>query len=270
MFGVKTSKNKGYEWPLVGWVKQLTIGPKMPYIQETCIAGPIKEIRKYHTYRYNQKGEKRLPQVQDTTECQKKVNQREAQRRLRRLINANFKDGDYLITGDFRKDERPPNSEALQKIMEDYIRRLRYRFKKAGQELKYIYVKELGKKGACHFHMVITECPVKWLRECWPYGGIHIDPLYSGKTEGYGQIADYFTKYYEKTIDTEGALIGKRWYGSRNLVKPVVTKKIITAGTFRKTVKPEKGYRILDGTYFYGVSEVTGYEMLSYSMIRDG
>ena len=239
----------------------------MPYVKETCIAGKTKEIRKYYTFRYGVKGEKRNAAYNRTSECQERININEAKRKLRRLLNANFKEGDYLITGDFRKEERPEDSTALQKEMEKFIDRLRYRFKKNGKELKYIYVKELGKKGACHFHMVINECPIKWLQECWKHGGIHVDPLF---TEEYSAIANYFVKYSQKTIETEGALIGKRYYASRNLKKPVVIKKVMRANRFRKDIKVEKGYRLLEDSVFYGVSDKTGYEMMSYTMIKDG
>ena len=75
----------------------------MPYIQETCVAGETIEVLKYFSYRVHTKGEKRAPKERVSTEAQKKVNQRKAAKTLRRLMNTNFKDGDFLLRLDFHK-----------------------------------------------------------------------------------------------------------------------------------------------------------------------
>ena len=58
----------------------------MPYIEEVCVAGNTIEISKYYTYRTHTKGEKRQPKDNPTCEAQKRVNQRRAERDLRRLM----------------------------------------------------------------------------------------------------------------------------------------------------------------------------------------
>ena len=237
----------------------------MPYIEEVCVAGQTVEVSKYYSYRVHTKGEKRQSSGEATSEAQKKINQRRAGIKLRRLMNNNFRDGDYLIRLDFH-EVHPETSEEMQTLTSNFIRRLKREYQKTGIELKYIYVKELGSRGGRHIHLLVNQNSPDLIRRCWGYGGIHIDPLISNGQ--YRKIAEYFIKYASKTEETEGKLIGKRWYASRNLVPPKVKKKIITSSTFRNKVKLLKGYYLDADTERYGISETTGYEFFSYTLIK--
>ena len=239
----------------------------MPYIKEICKAGKTIEIRKYHTYRYDCKGEKRQKKKKDTTECQKKVNYRISERNLRRLMNANFEDGDFLVTFDFIKENRPSNSKSMQDVMKKFLRVLRKEIRKIEGTLKYIYVKEIGKRGAVHVHMIMTKCDTKILRKCWIWGGIHIDPLYTNGQ--YSKIASYFVKYAQKSEETEGELVGKRYYTSRDLVRPVVVKRVMKGNTFTNVVNLKQGYYIDKENTMEGITE-DGYRYLMCTMVRAG
>ncbi len=238
----------------------------MPYIEEVCVAGKTIEVNKYYSYRYHCKGEKRGIKTKPTSEAQKRVNLRKAAKELRGLMNASFIDGDLLIRLDFFREHFPEGSKMMQDMMQKFIRKLRAEFKKLGRELKYIYVKEIGPRGGRHVHMIMTKCDTDILRRCWPHGGIHVDPLISNGQ--YRKIADYFIKYAAKTEDTEGKLVGKRWYGSRNLVRPLIQKRIVTANTFRKKVKVKPGYYLEKESLREGISELTGFEYFSYTLIK--
>lgn len=236
----------------------------MPYIKEVCVAGKTIEVSKYYSVRWHCKGEKREPKKNESSEAQKRTNQRRASKKLRRLMNANFEDGDLLVRLDFIN--RPPGSEQMQDLMAKAIRKMRNECKKQGIELKYIYVKEVGPKGGRHIHMMLNKMDLDIIRKCWPHGGIHVDPLISNGQ--YSKVADYFTKYASRTEETEGELIGKRWYASRNLVKPRITKKVISANRFSKDIKTRKGYYVESDSVREGISELTGYEYFTYTMIK--
>lgn len=238
----------------------------MSYIKETCVTKNIIEVRKYYTYGNHPPGAKREKKKKESPERVKRSNQRVAGRKLRRLMNNNFEDGDYLVRLDFCADKKPKDSQGMQKEMQNFIRRLKSRFKKARKELKYIYVKEVGSKGSRHIHMMMNKCEVEMIRECWTAGAIHIDPLYSNGQ--YAKIAEYFIKYAAKTEQTEGKLVGKRWYASQNLKKPIVKKKKTKAGRFLKDIHVPKGYYLDKDSVEEGVSELTGYEYFSYSLIK--
>lgn len=235
----------------------------MPYVEEVCQAGKTIEVRKYYSPRWHSEGEKRAKKEKPTSEAVEKINQRNRERDLRRLMNNNFKDGDLLIRLDFCN--KPTGSEEMQELMAQFIRRLRREYSKTETELKYIYVKEVGPRGSRHIHMMLTKCDTDVLRKCWKFGGIHIDPLNSDGQ--YGKIAAYFIKYALRTEETEERLIGKRWYGSRNLAKPEVKKKVIKANKFRATVKEKNGYYLEKDSVKYGVNEM-GYEYFSYTLIK--
>lgn len=238
----------------------------MPYIKEICKAGKTIEINKYYSFRWHTKGEKRENKADESSEAQKRVNQRQAETKLRRLLNNNFEDGDLLITLDFFRENLPRGSDEMQLHMSKAMRKLKALMHKDGEALKYVYVKEVGRKSSRHIHAVINKTKMEYLRKVWPHGGIHIQPLYSNGN--YGQIAAYFIKYAIKTEESEGKLIGKRWYGSRNLKKPKVIKKVITSGKFSREAREVKGYKVLPDSISEGVSELTGFEYFSYMMIR--
>ena len=61
----------------------------MPYVERVTKAGNTIEIERYFTSRYKKKGISRGDKVKPTKEEQEKVNTRQAERKLRILINAN-------------------------------------------------------------------------------------------------------------------------------------------------------------------------------------
>lgn len=238
----------------------------MPYYEEICRAGKTIEIAKYHSYRYRCKGEKRNKKKKLTSEAQEKINQRQAVKKLRRLMNHNFCDNDYLITLDYRPEERPEDSRKMQRDITDFLKRLRKVYRKNNAILKYIYVKERGKRGAAHIHIMINDCSgeniSKIIKACWVRGRNHVNIL---DTDGqYGKIAEYFVKYSIRTEETEGELIGKRYYPSRSLEKPIVKKRIIRrVNTFREQIKNIEGYYLEKESVLSGITE-EGYHFFSY------
>lgn len=238
----------------------------MPYVYEVCRAGKTIEISKYYSYRWGADGRKRKKAEKPTTEQQQKINLRKAITTLRRILNATFADehGDLLVTLDYKPELRPANSREMQQHAAAYIRTLRKEYDKRGEPLKYVYVKEIGKRGACHIHMVLTYCDTRVLRRCWKKGGVDVKPLW---TDGqYARIAEYFIKYSAKTEATEGELIGKRFYASRNVIRPEPVKEVIARSNSFRAVPTEKaGYYIEKESVQRGINEL-GYEYLAYTL----
>ena len=238
----------------------------MPYIRETCVAGDVVEITKYFSYRYHQKGEKRSQRKIHSTMAQIRANNRKAERDLRRLMNANFIRGDYLVRLDFY-EHKPKDSKEMQEMTAKAIRKLRTEFQKRDIPLKYIFVKEVGKRGGRHVHMMISKCDPSILINCWTYGQVHFDIL---TTRSYEKVAAYFVKYENTTVETEGGVrVGKRWYGSRSLLKPKIKKEYISANRFKAEPAFRKGYNLQKDSERHGFSEITGYEYIFYSLIRE-
>ena len=236
----------------------------MPYIHEICKAGKTEEHCKYYSWYIHPPGMKRQKRSEESEDRIKRANIRKAEKDLRRLMNENFQDGDFLVTLDFYS-HKPRDSTEMQELTAKFIRRLRALLKKKGQDPNYIYTKEIGPRGSRHIHMMLTKCSVEDIQKSWGYGGVHVDPLYSGGQ--YSKIASYFMKYAQKTEKTEGELVGKRYYCSRNLKKPIVEKKIILSKTFREEAPEKKGFILDKDSEIRGVTE-QGYPYYSYSYIK--
>ena len=63
-----------------------------------------------------------------------RVNQRNAEKNLRRLLNANFKKNDIHLVLTYRKDERPTPEESKE-YLRKFLRDMRKIFKKKIQQL---------------------------------------------------------------------------------------------------------------------------------------
>ena len=87
----------------------------MAYYRTEIRAGKTIEVIKSYSKRIGankQRGKKEKP----TAEEMKKVNERNAEAKLRRLINANFGYGDYHLVLTYKKDLRPDPAEAKKRI----------------------------------------------------------------------------------------------------------------------------------------------------------
>ena len=242
----------------------------MPYIEAKTVAGKTVEIEKYYTYRYHKKGEKREKKLTPTREEQKRINTRNAEKKLRRILNANFKGDDIHLILTYQKDNRPQNKEDLKKNIRKFLDALRKEYKKQGRELKYIHVAEIGKRGAVHHHLVINYIEQKIITKLWNKGRPKMFPL--DDTGQYEKLASYLIKETCKNIgeDEEEKIQSKRWDSSRNLIHPETKKRIVPVKNgFNPNPKERKGYYIDKGSINYGISEYTGYPYLSYTLIKN-
>lgn len=153
-----------------------------------------------------------------TSEAQEEINEKNARMHFARMANANFADGrDCLVHLTFDSHHRPESRRACKRIMDNFLRRLKRAWEKAGmeRELRYLYVIEGDDGKRLHVHMLMTggmSCAE--IKALWGMADIvNVDRLQAGK-KGYEALSTYLTKQ-GKLSDGE-----HRWYGSRNLVKP--------------------------------------------------
>ena len=237
----------------------------MPYIKRITIAGKTKEIEKSYSSRYGKRGIGRSKNMNPTPLDVKRVNQRNAETRLRRLINCNFEKNDIHLVLTYKKEDRP-NPEAAKKILANFIRRIKRRYEKEGIEFKYIHVTEYGKKsGAIHHHILLPGIDMRIIQDTWEYGKAR--PTYLDDKGDYGQLANYLIKQTSKAFMQDDAK-GRRYHPSRGLKKPRTFVKIVHSNTYREDPKPEKGYYIELDSIKNGVHEVTGSPYQFYRMIK--
>ena len=106
----------------------------MPYVERVTKAGNTIEIERYFTSRYKKKGISRGDKVKPTKEEQEKVNTRQAERKLRILINANYGYGDYHLVLDYirRKGQPDRTPEQMRHDIDVFLRECRKEYRKAG------------------------------------------------------------------------------------------------------------------------------------------
>lgn len=160
------------------------------------------------------RGKKRKP----TSDVQKRLNQRNAERKLIRLLNTNFTKKDIRFDLTYNAENLPASPEDAQRQMQNFLRRIkRYRKKHGLPELKYVAVTEIGEKsGRIHHHIVMSGgIDINTLAEIWGKGYTNAKPL---QFDAYGIVG--IAKYLVKE-----PVLSKRWCASRNLKQPKETQR---------------------------------------------
>ena len=244
----------------------------MAYVEMTVVAGNTIEKKYYHCYKARDKNVERAPRAPKTKETSwqmEEVNRRNAEDKLRWILNTNFREGDYHLVLNYKRKPGDPyrEPEEMKADMQKFLRRMRAVFRRADLEFKYVYVFEIGEKGSRHIHIVMNKISLEACRKCWEENGrVTCTPL--DEHGDYRKLADYLMKYSDKTFRTVGRLMGKRYSCSRNLAEPRITRTVVRrANTYRRWVKPLPGYIVDVDTVREGV-DAFGYCFFKYSMIR--
>ena len=241
----------------------------MSFYKRVVIAGKTEETKKYYSRKHQPKT-KRVKRGKPSRAEQININIRKQVEQLRWTLNCNFEEGDFFATFSFKKEERPDTYEELIKCKDKLIRELRKAYRSKGRELKFVYVIEIGKRGAAHIHMVLKSIDTKVLKRCWDRGYIHINLLDS--TGQYGDLASYLVK--EKGRRKMEQCGGKTYSASRNLKKPIIKKQVIwNRDFFREDARSRKGYYIdkrhdeENGGIRKGYT-MTGYPFMEYIQVK--
>lgn len=212
----------------------------MPNYRTEIYSGDVVEIEEYYCPRpvgvYIPRGTNKNVTPEQMAEC----NLMRARKKLARLVNTNFKEGDLFITLTYR---RAVTVEEGKSELAKFFRRVReYRKRHGLSPAKYIGVSETGERGREHHHIVMSSHNTEHITTLWKLGRAIVSKLEPGGD--YTGLANYITK---ECI----AGRGKRWTASRNLMQPVVVRKEIK----KKTVKinPPKGYTVVMQTQYYSV-----------------
>lgn len=156
---------------------------------------------------------RRRKKCKPTGEIQKKLNQKNAEKKLARIVHMNFTDSDLAEHLTYDAEHEPESYEDALRMVQNYIKTLSRRYKKLGLTFKYILATEKGGRGGrIHHHMIVSGGMDRDEIEClWGKGYANTKRLQFGK-DGVTGLAHYVTK---------GGASYKRWSGSRNLVQPV-------------------------------------------------
>jgi len=231
------------------------------YREKKHFCGEYLEVDIFPVFeRQRGRSKKRKP----TSETMKKLNQRNAERKLIRLLNTNFTKEDIRFDLTYDSDHCPDSPEDAQREMQNFLRRVkRYRAKNGLPELKYIAVTEVGSKGGrVHHHIVMSGgISINTLAEIWGRGYTTAKPLQFDE-QGLAGIAVYLLK--------AEPVLSKRWSASRNLEQPKVSERDGRLPKYKVKEWHDSGYdnrsEIEKAYEGYSLSEVKPY----YNEINGG
>ncbi len=178
-----------------------------------------------HVFPVFRKAGKRCKRYRESSDVQKKLNQRYRENRLTFMIHQNFTREDLEIGLGFDDEHLPDTYEEVQRAIRNYIRRIkRYRKKLGLPELKYIYVIERGKtNGRWHAHMILSGGVDRdTLEKMWGQGYAHTYRL-EFDDEGLKGLARYKVKEPETELEAIEKKV-RRWAASKNLNPPKIPK----------------------------------------------
>ena len=221
-------------------------------------SGKLLEIEFFPVYNNGARIPARSQKEKISKEKQKKLNKKNAEKKLIRKVNANFDEGDLFCHFTYKADNIPQSETQLKKDIKNYIRRLKnYRQKNNMPEIKYLYVIEkseyqTGKnkgKANWHVHMFMSRMDRTVAENLWLSGTANCD-RYQPRSFGPKAAAKYIAK------SPEGK---KRFSGSRNLKKPVELKPQ-DGKTSRAVVERMATVRVDDSGYWE--RRYRGYDLL--------
>lgn len=244
---------------------------KAYYMKVSTLINDRIEIEKHYDGRFGAPGVKREPKRKRTPEEMAKQNLWRKLRDLRRLIELNFKGGDWHVVLTCRKELRPSLEDAPA-VIREFRDKLRKAYRQQGWDLKYIITCETGERGAVHWHMIINDVAgegtttCKLISKLWEYGRPHFTPL--DENRDYKDLAEYIVKETSKRIE-EGKTIEKLSYmPSRNLQKPDVRREKVPARIWKREPKAPPGYMVIPESVVNGYNKFTGWPYQYYSIRR--
>ena len=179
------------------------------YVTGDIIEGDIYPV-------YQAPGQRRK-RCRPTSAIQERLNQRNAERKLARILNLNFSEQDLAVHLTYREGELPETAEQARRDVQNFLRRAKRRYKKAGIELKYVYTTEIGETtGRIHHHVILTGGVDRdELERLWGKGRANADRL-QPEEDGLEALAKYIAKSRKRGT----RVTYRRWSGSRNLEMP--------------------------------------------------
>ena len=226
-------------------------------------------------YRPRGKSIKRSKRMYKTTEKQQKINARRAERKNLEMIHNNFEGGIFLtltFEGDIPGD--------LRKVINNFLRRLRYKYDSCGGKLKYIGAVEF-KECRPHLHIVINKNAdmehmdkkelEDYIKKIWKHGGIiRIQPLV--RHGYYKNLVEYMVKEISEVFNDEHNPFGCRCIHSKGLELPEAETEIID-GDFNNIcdipdveIIDGEEYELIWESQYTGRNELNGSYYVTYAL----
>lgn len=199
---------------------------RMTYRENKYRYGNYLEVNMYPVFPFPRSSHRRAKR-RPSREAQTKLNQINAERKLSRLIPANFTCEDIKCELTYTDANYPGSFEQAQRDIQNFFRRIKRARLRAGlSEGKYIYAFGEGAlRGRIHFHVIMTGgLTLRQIQQIWGKGYVNkVAPLMFDE-QGCVGIAKYFCQQQAKASESGTSSIEektvKRWVSSRNCIKP--------------------------------------------------
>ncbi|MGB8452769.1 MAG: hypothetical protein WCD89_10580 [Anaerocolumna sp.] len=254
----------------------------MAYWKDTWKFTNSNEYEYKYAGKYGAKGEKRGKRKKATPEQIKKQNQCNREKKMRRLIKANFVPDDIWNTLKYPEGTRK-DIEEVKKDLTKFLSDTRKEYKKHGEILKFVYRMEIGELGGIHVHILINRIRGAdtdlIIQDCWKHGRVNYESIY--EYGGYKKLANYIVKppSEDKEMEMQLSLFPEeerkkliKYSSSRNLIRPEPDRTEYRRWTVRDLIKngpkPTPGYYIDQESIHYGVNQYTGMSYYQYTEYR--
>lgn len=210
-----------------------------------------------------EKGRKRKEKSNPTAAAVEEQNRKKSERDLSILVNYNFTAGDLHIVLTHKGAE--PTAQEAKRMLDNFKKSLRRRYRKKGIELKWICTTEF-ENTRIHHHMIINKgLPIEEIAEIWGAGIVRTSVL--DKSGDYRKLANYLIKETGKTFRAEGAVQRQRYSCSKTIERPVTKKESVSAAALFRDPKPVKGYYIDQDSIYKGNNPATEQPYMEYVMV---
>lgn len=185
-------------------------------LKKYIITGHIVEVYEYKYYISGKGGFTGIKKGEGDIENRLKNYSNTNQKRrdmIRRLACCNFNNKyDKFLTLTFA--ENKTDIKKCNLLFKAFIRKLKNNY---NDKLKYLAVIEFQKRGAVHYHVLLSipYIPQKLLQELWGNGFVFINAI-----EHVDNIGAYILKYITKDNKDKRLMGQKAYLTSRNLIKP--------------------------------------------------
>lgn len=172
-----------------------------------------------HIYPVYRTAGSRRRKYRPTPEIQQKLNEKRAEGKLIRILNANFGSEDLKVELTYKPECLPKSDEEAARELRNFLRRVkRYRERNGLSELKYVAVTEKGvRSGRYHHHLVLNGgVPLRDLVELWGRGIVGTDILQLNEN-GLADLGVYMMK---QARGLELAQYKRKYTTSHNLIHP--------------------------------------------------
>ena len=194
----------------------------MIYREKRIKAGEFLEVEIYPITPL-ERSKSRKRKLKESRKEQKNLNDKNAKKKLRRLINHNFTERDLVVHLTYTDKTLPTSEDEAKKDVKNFIRRVKRKRQKAGlPEVKYIAVfeyvnydpqnKDKRKKVRMHHHIIMSAMDRDELEKLWDKGRCNADRLQADE-KGFESLANYISK------NPKGS---KRYSRSKNIVEPEI------------------------------------------------